>query len=250
MRPILQGFVSPEEWVSYFYLFVYRSNNKLLIKMSGKPMNTASEHKRYSLKEELANSLTHGTGIGLSIIGLISLISQRETSDDNWRLIAFSIYGSALILLYLCSTLYHSTQNPRLKYIFRVADHASIYLLIAGTYTPFLLVSMRTTWGWTLFILIWLIAILGVSLTTIFIRRFHKLSVASYVIMGWLAVLSLFDLVSRIPSAGVMWLAIGGIVYTLGVIFYMWHKLPYHHAIWHVFVLAGSACHYLAIRTI
>ncbi|NTU50046.1 MAG: hemolysin III family protein [Desulfobulbaceae bacterium] len=218
--------------------------------MLGDTTNTASDHKRYSLKEEIANSLTHGTGIVLSVAGFISLIVQPGTTRDNWRLTAFSIYGGSLILLYLSSTLYHSIQNPRLKYLFRVADHASIYLLIAGTYTPFLLVSMRNTWGWTLFILIWSIAILGICLTTIFIRRFRKLSVASYIIMGWLAVLSLYDLLARIPSIGVIWLAIGGIVYTLGVVFYMWHKLPYHHAIWHVFVLAGSACHYLAIRTI
>ncbi|NTV45864.1 MAG: hemolysin III family protein [Chlorobiales bacterium] len=212
--------------------------------------NTASDHKRYSPKEEIANSLTHGAGVALSIVGFISLISQPGTTDDMWRIIAFSIYGSALVLLYLASTLYHSVQKPALKYFFRVIDHASIYLLIAGTYTPFLLVSMRNTWGWTLFILIWAIAILGVCFTTIFIRRFRKLSVATYVIMGWLAVLSLHELLTSIPSIGIVWLAVGGIVYTLGVVFYMWHKLPYHHAIWHIFVLAGSACHYLAICTI
>lgn len=219
--------------------------------MNGDPSPSAvSGRKRYSIKEEIANSLTHGTGAGLSIAGIISLVLQPGITDDFWRLAAFSIYGSALVLLYLSSTLYHSIQKPRLKYIFRVIDHASIYLLIAGTYTPFLLVSMRTAWGWTLFTLIWIIAILGISLTTIFIRRFRKLSVASYIIMGWLAVLTLHELLSSIPSSAIVWLAVGGIVYTLGIVFYLWHKLPYHHAIWHVFVLAGSACHYLAIRAI
>jgi len=178
---------------------------------------------------------------------LTLLVVLSVLYGDVWRIISFSIYGSTLILLYLASTLYHSFQHPRVKRIFRMIDHASVYLLIAGTYTPFLLVSLRGAWGWTLLVVIWGLALLGISFETLFIDRFRRLSTLAYVLMGWLGVIAAKEMLAIIPAGGLVLLAVGGVTYTAGVIFYVWRKLPYHHAIWHLFVIGGSICHYFAI---
>ena len=203
--------------------------------------------KFYTPGEEIANSVTHGIAAALSVAGLTLLVVLSVLYGDVWRIISFSIYGSTLILLYLASTLYHSFQHPRVKRIFRMIDHASVYLLIAGTYTPFLLVSLRGAWGWTLLVVIWGLALLGISFETLFIDRFRRLSTLAYVLMGWLGVIAAKEMLAIIPAGGLVLLAVGGVTYTAGVIFYVWRKLPYHHAIWHLFVIGGSICHYFAI---
>lgn len=201
----------------------------------------------YSLKEEIANSITHGIGAGLSVAGLTLLVVLAAIYGDVWRIVSFSIFGSTLVILYLASTLYHSFQNPRVKRVLRVLDHASIYLLIAGSYTPFLLVSMRGVWGWTMFGVVWGLALIGVTFKVFFIGRYEVLATAAYVLMGWLCVIAFKQMLVSVPPGGVTFLIIGGVVYTVGVIFYAWHKLPYNHAIWHLFVLGGSICHFFAV---
>lgn len=201
----------------------------------------------YTLGEEIANSVTHGIGTALSVAGLTLLVALAVIYGDVWRVVSFSIYGGSLVLLYLCSTLYHSIQQPKVKRILRIFDHSAIYLLIAGTYTPFTLVSMRGPWGWTLFGVVWSLALLGIAFKTVFIGKYEKLATAAYVLMGWLVVIAFKQMLVTVPPGGVLWLVIGGVVYTLGVIFYAWEKLPYNHAIWHLFVLGGSACHFFAI---
>lgn len=201
----------------------------------------------YTVGEEIANSITHGIGAGLSVAGLTLLVALAAIYGDVWRVVSFSIYGSSLVLLYLASTLYHSIQHPKVKRILRIFDHSAIYLLIAGTYTPFTLVSLRGPWGWTLFGLVWGLALLGIAFKTVFIGRYEKLATAAYVLMGWLVVIAFKQMLVAIPPGGIVWVVIGGVVYTLGVLFYAWEKLPYNHAIWHLFVLGGSACHFFAI---
>jgi len=201
----------------------------------------------YSVGEEIANSITHGIGAALSVAGLTLLVVLAAIYGDAWRVVSFSVYGSTLVILYLASTLYHSIQHPKVKPILRIFDHASIYLLIAGTYTPFTLVSMRGTWGWTIFGIVWGLAIVGIIFKTFFIGRFENLSTAAYVLMGWVVVIAFKELLVSLSTGGIIWLVIGGVTYTLGVIFYAWEKLPYNHAIWHLFVLGGSLCHFFAI---
>jgi len=206
-----------------------------------------SPQKLFTLGEEIAHSITHGIGVGLSIAGLVILVVIAAKYGDVYQVVSFSVYGATLILLYLASTLYHSFQAPRVKQIFKKMDHAAIYLLIAGTYTPFLLVGMRGPLGWTLFGIIWGLAVLGVSFKVLFIDRFQKLSVLAYVLMGWLCVVAFKQMAASIALNGMILLAAGGVVYTLGVIFYAMTKVRYSHAVWHLFVLGGSVCHYFAV---
>lgn len=201
----------------------------------------------YSLGEEIINSITHGIGTGLSIAGLTLLVVLAVLYGNVYQVVSFSIYGSTLIILYLASTLYHSIQNPAVKRVLKVIDHSAVFVLIAGTYTPFLLVGVRGTLGWTLLIVIWGLAIVGITLKALFMKRFAKLSVVAYILMGWLSVIALKELSLNMPQAGLIWLGIGGVIYTVGVIFYALKKIPYTHAIWHLFVLGGSICHYFTI---
>lgn len=203
--------------------------------------------KSCSVGEEIANCITHGIGAGLSAVGGIVLVALAIWYGDLSRIVSFSIYGITLFILYLASTLYHSFRDPRLKRIFRIIDHVAIYLLIAGTYTPFLLVGLQGAWGWTLLGVIWGLALLGIGFKTVFVQRFSKLSILTYLAMGWLCVIAVQEMLIRIPAGGLVWLAIGGMLYTVGVIFYAWRRLPYSHAIWHLFVLGGSICHYVAV---
>jgi hemolysin III len=201
----------------------------------------------FTMGEELFHSVTHGIGTGLSIAGLVILVVLAILNGDIYQIISFSIFGASLVLLYLASTLYHGIQQPRAKRVFKVFDHSAIYLLIAGSYTPFLLVGMRGTTGWTLLAVVWLIALTGITMKVLFIDRFQVLSVVAYLVMGWLCVFAFREMVSSIPTGGIIWLAAGGILYTVGVIFYAMQKTPYMHAIWHLFVLGGSICHYFAV---
>jgi len=212
-----------------------------------RPPSVPQNHESYSLGEEIANAITHGIGTGLSIAGLTLLVVLAILHSDVSRIVSFSIYGSSLIILYLASTLYHSFQNPPVKRVFRIIDHSAIYLLIAGTYTPFVLLCMRGAWRWAFLGVVWGLALLGIGFKAFFTNRFRKISVLAYVLMGWLCVIALKEMLATIPSGGLILLAVGGIVYTVGIIFYVWRRVPYNHAIWHLFVMGGSICHYFAI---
>ncbi|MGH9773755.1 MAG: PAQR family membrane homeostasis protein TrhA [Candidatus Acidiferrales bacterium] len=198
-------------------------------------------------KEEIANSLTHGFGLALSIAGMIALVVLTVLHGGAWRIACCSVYGGTLVLVYGVSTLYHSVWSPRWKRILRVVDHSAIYLLIAGTYTPFTLVLLRGHWGWTLFGVIWILAISGVGYKLFFRQRYHALSTVSYILMGWAAILAAGPIFTYVPTGGILFLISGGLFYTSGVAFYAWRRLPYHHAVWHAFVLFGSICHYVAV---
>lgn len=201
----------------------------------------------YSNSEEVASSITHGIGMGLGVAGLIVLVTLAGLAGDGWRVVSFSIYGATLVLLYLSSLLYHSVRTPRAKRFFRYFDHASIFLLIAGTYTPFTLISLRGWWGWALFALIWIMAIIGIVLTFVLMGRSRLLAGILYITMGWLVIVAVKPLLNAVPTGGVLWLLAGGLAYTFGVVFYLWKRLPFNHAIWHLFVLAGSICHFCAV---
>ena len=203
--------------------------------------------KSQTLGEEIANSITHGIGAGLSIAALVILVVLASRRGDAWRIVSFSIYGASLILLYMSSTLYHSFVNPKIKNIFRILDHSAIYLLIAGTYTPVTLTLMRGAWGWTLFGLAWGMAIGGIIITALLLDKLKSLLVLSYVAMGLLVVIAIKPMMQMVPRGMIIWLFIGGACYILGIIFYLWKKLPYHHPIWHLFVLGGSISHFLGI---
>ena len=206
-----------------------------------------ADENRYTPGEEIANSVTHGVGAGLSIAALSILVTYAGSLGDVWRMVSFSIYGATLVLLYLASTFYHGFRSPRLKGIFRVLDHSAIFLLIAGTYTPFMLVSLRGGWGWTLFGVVWGLALCGILLEVFFMDRYKVLTMVLYIGTGWVAIVALKPLLSAVPPGGLLWLGVGGITYTLGVIFYLWEGMPYNHAIWHLFVLGGSVCHFFCI---
>lgn len=206
-----------------------------------------TQRRELSATEELINSITHGIGALLSIIALIVLIVAAGKFDDIWHLVSFSIYGFTLVLLYLSSTLYHSFSNPKMKNLFARFDHVSIFLLIAGTYTPILLTTVRGVWGWTLFAIIWTVALVGAIVRTIYLHRFRKLMVIVYLLMGWMFVLAGKQIYLNLPSISLTYLVLGGIAYSVGVIFYMWRSLKYSHGIWHLFVLAGSILHFFAI---
>ena len=200
-----------------------------------------------SLGEEIANSITHGIGAALSIAALVLLVVFAALQGDAWRVVGFSIFGSSLFILYLTSTLYHSFTNPRVKRIFRVLDHSMVFILIAGSYTPITLTVLRGPWGWTLFGLIWGLAIFGIVMKIAFFDRFNALSVVLYILMGWLVVIALKPLLLAAPLGLMIWMGIGGLSYTLGVIFYAWERLPFNHAIWHLFVLGGSISHFFGM---
>lgn len=197
--------------------------------------------------EEIANSVTHGVGVALSIAALVLLTVFAGKHGDSWRVVSFSIYGTTLIILYTSSTLYHSFPRGRVKNLFRIFDHSSIYLLIAGSYTPILLTSLRGPWGWTLFGVLWVMAIGGI-ITKIFLTgKLEAVSVLIYVFMGWIIVFALKPVIQFVPGGLIVWLVIGGLSYTFGIIFYAWEKLPYNHTIWHLFVLGGSISHFFGM---
>jgi len=200
-----------------------------------------------SLGEEIANAITHGIGAALSVAALTSLVIFAALGGDVWSVVSVSIYGATLVFLYLASTLYHGIQFKPAKHVFHVMDHVGISLLIAGTYTPILLVKMRTLEGWIFFGLIWGLALTAASIKSFFTDRYTRVSTTIYVIMGWLSLFLINSMIDAIGVGGIAWIVAGGICYTLGVIPFLWKKLPFNHAIWHLFVIAGSTCHFVAI---
>ncbi len=202
----------------------------------------------YSPKEEMANAISHGLGILLGVIALVLLVVKSlNAGSDTLTLVSMSLYGASIIVLFTASTLYHSIAYPAAKRWLKTLDHCAIYLLIAGSYTPFMLVTLRTPLAIGLMAVIWAIALFGIIMKLFFVYRFKKLSLVTYLAMGWLSLIVIYQLAVNLELGGLILLAVGGVIYSLGVIFYVWHKLPYNHAIWHLFVLAGCACHFLAI---
>ena len=196
---------------------------------------------------ERFNSITHLLGAILAFAGLIVLVVRASLSGDPWKIVSFSIYGGTLVALYTSSALYHSIRGPSKK-IFQKFDHSTIYLLIAGSYTPFSLVTLRGAWGWSLLGVVWGLAVIGILQDLLFAKRRAVLSVAIYLLMGWIAMIVIRPLSHALPGAGMTWLVTGGLFYTVGVVFYALDtRLEYSHGIWHLFVLAGSACHYFTI---
>lgn len=210
-------------------------------------MTSLSAPPSYTRAEEIANSITHGVGIVLAIAGLAVLVAFATLHGDAWHVVACSIFGATLIVQYTTSTLYHSIHAERVKPVLRALDHSAIFLLIAGTYTPFTLVNLRGPWGWSLFAAIWAIGLAGISLRLILKGRLHGLVVALYIAMGWAAVVAIQPMLKHVGLGGLLLLAGGGLAYTAGVGFYKWRRLPYNHAIWHGFVLVGSCLHFFAV---
>lgn len=197
--------------------------------------------------EEIANSIVHGIGVALSIAGLVLLVVFASLHGDPWRIVSFSIYGATLIILYSVSTLFHGFKKPGIKRFFRLLDLSAIYLLIAGSYTPLTLVSMRGPWGWTLFGLIWGMAIFGIVFKLIFRDRFELVSFGIYLLMGWLILIAIKPMLQMLPSGMILWLFIGGGSYMLGLVFYALRRVPFHHTLWHLFVLGGSISHFFGM---
>ncbi|MFQ5890571.1 MAG: hemolysin III family protein [Gemmatimonadota bacterium] len=203
--------------------------------------------RRYSPGEEIANSVIHGVGGLLAIGGLAVLTAFATVNGTAWHIVGCSVFGATLILLYGASTLYHSIQHPRAKTVLMAVDHSAIFLLIAGTYTPFSLVSLRGPWGWSLFGVIWGLAILGIVLDVTILRGRGVVRTALYVAMGWAIVVAAKPMLAAVAPGGLVLLLVGGVAYTAGIGFYAWRRLPYHHAVWHLFVLVGSGLHFFAI---
>ncbi|MFM2641021.1 hemolysin III family protein [Vibrio chagasii] len=209
---------------------------------------SASSASEYSDIEERANAITHGLGVVLGVVGLILLLIRAfDHQADTLTIASMTVYGSSIILLFLASTLYHSITTEKTKRLLKTLDHCAIYLLIAGSYTPFLLVSLRTTLAMGLMAVIWGIALVGIIMKIAFVYRFKRLSLVTYLAMGWLSLIVVYQLAMNIEMGGLVLLALGGVIYSLGVIFYVAKRIPYNHAIWHLFVLAGCACHFFAI---
>lgn len=199
---------------------------------------------RYTSKEEKANSFTHGLGTILAVYGTWVLTSY---CSDSWRMLSCIVFGTSMIALYAASTLYHCISQPRIKSIFRTFDHIGILLLIAGTYTPFTLITLKGSWGWSIFGTVWFLALTGAVIELSKLRHKRKISIALYVAMGWTIIVAIKPLMSHLHHGGFLLLLLGGLTYTGGIVFYLWRQLPYHHAIWHLFVLLGSAFHFFAI---
>lgn len=201
----------------------------------------------YPPAEEFANRVTHGLGAVLSVAGLVLMVVYSALHGDVWVVTSTAIYGASLVILYTASTLYHTVTSDRWRRLLQKIDHAAIYLLIAGTYTPFTLGPLRGGWGWTLFGIVWGCAVIGVALKLFFAGRANFLSTIFYLAMGWIVVIAIKPLIATVPS-GALWLLVaGGLCYTFGTVFYLWEKLRFNHAIWHLWVLAGSVCHWAAV---
>ena len=209
-------------------------------------MNPQITRPRYSQREEIAHTVTSGIGLVFAVAGAFVLVTLANQHGTFWHVVSCSVYAAMLIFLYTASTLYHSRHFPNAKPVLRILDHGAIFLLIAGTYTPFTLVNLRGPWGWSLLGVIWGLAALGIAFRA-WLRQRPVARVGLYVAMGWALVVALKPLFATVAPGGLILLLVGGLAYTLGIGFYAWHRLPYHHAIWHVFVLAGSVAHFFAI---
>ena len=198
----------------------------------------------YSVKEELANAISHGLGALMSLIGMIMLLTYSVADNDPIRITSFAIYGTSLVVLFLASTLYHSFVDEKIKTLFKLLDHCAIYLLIAGTYTPLMLITMKGPLGYGMLALVWAIAIGGIWFKLKFGHKYKKISLTTYLGMGFLSLPIISELSKSLPEGGLTLLSLGGAVYTFGVIFYVQKKIPFNHAIWHLFVLGGASCHF------
>lgn len=207
----------------------------------------AASAKPYSPREEICNTLTHAFGMGLSAAGLALLVVLTARGGDAWRVASAVVFGVALVALYAGSALYHCASNPRWKAIAQAIDHAMIYILIAATYTPFTLVTLRGPWGFTIFTIVWSLAALGVIREIVWKGKPKWLSIVLYLAMGWVIVVAMGPLMERLGQGGLRLLFAGGIVYTVGALFYALKRVPYMHTVWHLFVLGGSVCHFLAV---
>ena len=210
---------------------------------------TAALKKRYTLGEEIFNSVSHGVGGLLAIAGTVVLIVFSALYSDAWAVVSASIYGASLIILYTMSTLYHAITNRTAKGFFRIMDHNTIFFLIAGTYTPYTLVTLRGALGWTLFGVVWGAAVLGIVLNSIDLERFKKLSMVCYVAMGWVIILAIKPMKEGLSVLSLTFLLIGGLFYTVGIVFYAIKKVKYFHSVWHLFTVAGSVFHFFSILT-
>lgn len=200
---------------------------------------------QYSPAEELANTISHGLG---ALLGVVALVLMLLRSDNGWELASSIVYGLSIIILFSASTFYHAVSKPKLKKVFKLLDHCAIYLLIAGTYTPFLLISLNGPWGWSLFGVIWFLAIAGIIFKLKFKHRFPRASLMAYILMGWIVVVAIFEMLEKVPEGSLWLLLAGGLSYTIGTIFYAADgKIPFNHAIWHIFVLGGAVCHFFAV---
>jgi hemolysin III len=210
-------------------------------------MATTNQERQPTAGEEIANSLSHGAGLALAIVGTPILIIAAVRYGTAWNTVGVSVFGGSMIALYLASTLYHALTHDGAKRIFRVLDHSAIFILIAGTYTPFTLGVMRGPWGWTLFGLVWGLALLGVIKKALFGAQYIWVSVTLYLVMGWLVLIAAPQIWQRVPLTGLAWLLAGGIAYTTGIIFFAAHRIRYTHFAWHLFVIAGTVCHFFAV---
>lgn len=201
----------------------------------------------YDSKEERLNVITHALGFLLSIAALVLLVVYASIYGDVWHITSFAIFGASLIVMYAASTLYHYTQNPEVRIKLNILDHAAIYVLIAGTYTPFTLVVLKGWLGWTIFGVAWGLALIGVFFKVFYFGKFAKISTLAYVFMGWVIIFAIKPLIDSFPLAGLVWLFSGGLAYSIGALFFSVKRLPYNHAIFHVFVLLGSFCHFMAV---
>lgn len=203
--------------------------------------------KEYSKNEELLNTLSHAMGIALSALAGVFLMIKAINLSRPVYIVSFGVFTLSLLILYSASTLYHGTKNPETKRKLKVFDHSAIYVLIAGTYTPFALIVLPDIWGWSMFGVEWGLALTGIIIKLFYTGRFEKISTAAYVLMGWMVIIAIKPLVNNLSAEGLMWLFIGGIFYTLGALLYLIKKIPYNHAIFHVFVLLGSFSHFVAV---
>ncbi|HNQ65814.1 MAG TPA: hemolysin III family protein [Smithella sp.] len=210
-------------------------------------MTETQTAENYTPLEEIFNSLTHGIGILISLAGMVLMIVFASRYGNVNHIVSCTIFGLTLVMLYTASTLYHSFRKPTLKHVFKICDHSCIYLLIAGTYTPFLMVTLKGMLGWSLFAVVWTLTAAGILFKIFFVYRFNILSTIAYILMGWIIIFAVKPLLHSLPEGGIAFLVAGGLAYTLGTIFYAWKKLPFNHAIWHLFVLGGSICHFLAV---
>ncbi|WP_026694966.1 PAQR family membrane homeostasis protein TrhA [Peribacillus kribbensis] len=201
----------------------------------------------FTKKEELLNAITHGIGVLLSLAALVFLIIDSAAKGTVWHLVSFIVFGVTMVLLYVSSTLVHSFPAGRAKDLFEIFDHSAIYLFIAGTYTPFTLIVIKGPMGWSLLSIVWGIAVVGVVFKTFFVKKFLFISTILYIVMGWLIVVAWGPLTAALPAEGIQLLAGGGILYTFGAVFYVWRGFPFHHAVWHLFVLGGTAAHFFAV---
>ncbi len=210
-------------------------------------MTIFKSHSLQTIVEEIVNAVTHGIGVILSLVALTLMLVYAAIDGSSYKIWSAALFGGSLLLMYLASTLYHAVQQPKLKKILKIVDHAAIYLLIAGSYTPFLLCTLHNHLGWVIFFIVWILAVSGVVYKLFFVYHFPKLSVAIYLIMGWLSLFLVKPLAQHLSQHGIVWLISGGVSYSVGVVFYVWKRLYFSHALWHLFVLGGSTCHFFAV---